>query len=244
MHYSWNKLLSLPCREPCWVTSESLSPSDSRSEGASHFLPFVVHFRAAPHLFLLCLTRAFFFSPTSLLILPSRVFQFYFREAQTWPHAPLANQLREREFVIEVLSQQNLVDPWACSLGMTKCHLEQMHRKVRVVDVFLHEGLKWGRCNLPAVSTGIPEKLITPDISGTEKLCEHALCGVSEHASLTLEPIQRWAGWMGRDCLINTRSQVWSLKQPVHLVKVSLIKTVNASGQIVENVWHEQGCVI
>ena len=48
---------------------------------------------------------------------------------------------REREFFIEVLSQQNLVDPWACSLGMTKCHLEQMHRKVRVVDVFLHEGL-------------------------------------------------------------------------------------------------------
>lgn len=43
--------------------------------------------------------------------------------------------------VVEVLFQQNLIDTWACSLRMTKCHLQRMHRKVRVVNVFLHEGL-------------------------------------------------------------------------------------------------------
>lgn len=32
------------------------------------------------------------------------------------------------------------------------------------------------------------------DISGTEELSRCVLCGVSEHASLTLELIQRWPG--------------------------------------------------
>lgn len=89
MHYWRNELLSLPCCELCWVMSESRSPSDSRREGASHFLPFGVQLRAALHSFLLCFTSAllFVFLPTLIRIPPLLgVFQFYFHETQTWTH--------------------------------------------------------------------------------------------------------------------------------------------------------------